>query len=151
MICTDASPVQPMLKTWLLRDLHCLWNTVCPMHRCPFLNHRFIRCLQADLASIPFCTKIPWHRFFRQPSDAPVLHASVLPVLLTEELSSLELDSSSLSSSSSSSCSLELDESCRLGWCLHECLAVRLFLLKEEVDSCSFFFVIPILYSWAMI
>src|SRR6185295_20190494 len=79
MICTDASPVQPVLKTWLLRDLHRLWNTVRPMHRCPFLNHRFIRCLKADLASIPFCTKIPWRRFFRQPSDAPVLHASVLP------------------------------------------------------------------------
>src|SRR6185503_6297076 len=64
--------------------------------------------------------------------------------------SSLELDSSSLSSSSSSSCSLELDESCHVGWCLHECLAVRLLQLEEEVDSCSFF-VIPILYSWAMI
>ena len=22
MVCTDASPVQPVLKTWLLRDLH---------------------------------------------------------------------------------------------------------------------------------
>ena len=34
MVCTDASPVQPVLKTWFLRDLHRLWNTVCPMHRC---------------------------------------------------------------------------------------------------------------------
>ena len=68
VVCTDASPVQPVLKTWLLRDLHRLWNTVRPMHRCPFLNHRFNRCLKADLASISFCTKIPWRRFFRQPS-----------------------------------------------------------------------------------
>src|SRR6185503_19678951 len=42
MVCTDASPVQPVMKTWLLRDLHRLWNTVRPMHRCPFLTHRFI-------------------------------------------------------------------------------------------------------------
>ena len=28
MVCTDASPVQPVLKTWLLRDLYRLWNTV---------------------------------------------------------------------------------------------------------------------------
>ena len=34
MVCTDASPVQPVLKTWLLRGLHRLWNTVRPMHRC---------------------------------------------------------------------------------------------------------------------
>ena len=34
MVCTDASSVQPVLKTWLLRDLHRLWNTVRPMHRC---------------------------------------------------------------------------------------------------------------------
>ena len=43
------------------------------MHRCPFLDRRFNRCLKADLASIPCCTKIPWRRFFRQPSDAPML------------------------------------------------------------------------------
>ena len=44
MVCTDASPVQPVLKTWLLRDLHRLWNTVRPMHRCLSWHHRFIRC-----------------------------------------------------------------------------------------------------------
>ena len=34
MVCTDASPVQPVLKTWLMRDLHRLWNIVRLMHRC---------------------------------------------------------------------------------------------------------------------
>ena len=44
MVCTDVSPVQPVLKTWLLHDLHRLWNTVRPFHRCPFLDRRFILC-----------------------------------------------------------------------------------------------------------
>ena len=26
--CSDAPPVQPVLKAWLLRNLHRLWNTV---------------------------------------------------------------------------------------------------------------------------
>ena len=57
MVCTDASPVQPVLKTWLLRDLHRLWNTVRPMHRCPFLNHRFIS----------GAYKLTWLRFLSAP------------------------------------------------------------------------------------
>src|SRR6185437_14227859 len=57
MVCTDASPVQPVLKTWLLRDLHRLWNIGRPMHRCPFLDRRFNRCLKTDLASISSCIK----------------------------------------------------------------------------------------------
>ena len=43
------------------------------MHRCPILTRRFNRCLLADLASIPFGTKIPYRRFFRRASDAPML------------------------------------------------------------------------------
>ena len=33
-IGSDAPSVQPVLKAWLLRNLHRLWNTVHPMHRC---------------------------------------------------------------------------------------------------------------------
>ena len=42
--CTDALPVQPVLKAWLLRNLHRLWNTVHRLHQCPFLDTRFNRC-----------------------------------------------------------------------------------------------------------
>ena len=44
MLCSDASPVQPVLKTWLLRIWHRLWNMVCWMHRCLSWSRRFNRC-----------------------------------------------------------------------------------------------------------
>ena len=47
--CSDAPPVQPVLKAWLLRNLHHLWNTVHWLHRCPFLDCRFNRCFTWSL------------------------------------------------------------------------------------------------------
>ena len=75
MVCTDASPVHPVLKNLLLGACHRLWNIVCPMHRCLSWIRRFNRCL-TDLH------QKPGHRIIRQPLDAPMPIASVLPVLL---------------------------------------------------------------------
>ena len=75
MVCTDASPVHPVLKNLLLGTLNRLWNIACPMHRCLSRIHRFNWCL-TDLH------QKPGHRIIRQPSDAPMPIASVLPVLL---------------------------------------------------------------------
>ena len=67
--------VHPVLKNLLLGTLHRLWNIVYPMHRCLSWIRRFNRCL-TDLHQ-----KLG-HRIIRQPSDAPMPIASVLPVLL---------------------------------------------------------------------
>ena len=79
VVCTDAPSVEPVLKKLLLGTWHRLWYKGRPMHRCPFLDRRFNRCLKADLALIPSCTKhhgvgfsdyhrmlrCPWRRIFR--------------------------------------------------------------------------------------
>ena len=75
VLCSDASPIQPVLKDLFLCAWHRLWNIVCPMHWCLSWILRFNRCL-IDLH------QKPGHRIIRQPSDAPMPIASVLPVLL---------------------------------------------------------------------
>ena len=83
--CSDAPPVQPVLKTSLLLAWHHLWNMVRWMHRCLSWSCRFNRCFTSfftwsleALSPAP----MPERRIFRKPSDAPMLWASVLPVLL---------------------------------------------------------------------
>ena len=73
MECSDAPPVQPVLKTWLLRAWHRLWTIVRWLHRCLFLPHRFNRCLKVDLAWFhsSLRNEPTWRRrFFRHESDA---------------------------------------------------------------------------------
>ena len=74
--CSDTPPVQPVLKAWLPRAWHHLWNIVCPMHRCLSWCRRFNRCLtwsSLELQRRSDLHQTPGRRIFRQPSDAPML------------------------------------------------------------------------------
>ena len=76
MQCSDAPPVQPVLKAWLLCILHRLWNIVHWMYRCSSWRRRFNRCNWDFLTWLSCLTKLHWcigRRIFRQLSDAPML------------------------------------------------------------------------------
>ena len=76
MLCSDASPVQPVLKDLLLGAWHRLWNIVCPMHWCLSWCRRFNRCLTWSSLELQRCSDLhqtSGRRIFRQPSDAPML------------------------------------------------------------------------------
>ena len=53
MLWSDAPPVQPVLKAWLLRAWHRLWNIVHWMHRCLSWSRRFNRCFTSLFTRSP--------------------------------------------------------------------------------------------------
>ena len=79
----SKASVQPVLKTSWGPPKHALWNKVHLMHRCFAWYHRFnwwYRMIWFQLASKR--ERPTGRRNFRQASDAPMLGASVKPVLL---------------------------------------------------------------------
>jgi len=68
VLCSDASPVQLVLKTWLPRAWHRLWIIVHPMHRCLSWRHRFIRCFTCCFTWSPMAHRLVLHS---RASDLP--------------------------------------------------------------------------------
>ena len=76
MGCSDAPPVQPVLKTSLLLAWHRLWTMVHWLHRCLSWHCRFNRCFTWSSLDLHLALRLALMlgcQIFRQPSDAPML------------------------------------------------------------------------------